>query len=179
MLTSRRVSILGLALCAVAAGATTPALTTRVAAAPAAPKVAVVGHISTHLVAAPNSRRDHIVRQLTLHITGSNFVPGSTVSIAVMNTSTWEVLAKGAMPAQRATTSVICGHDFKLCSQPNPRAGTIDYRIRLRSAPPAFLTWMCGHEHEVCSRPNPAAVAHLLVLYRSAGDAGMQGVTLR
>jgi hypothetical protein len=95
---------------------------------------------------------------LILRITGSNFKPGRKVGIAVINTFRWEVLAKGSTYAQRATTRVVCGHDFELCSRPNPRAGTFDYRVRLSYAP---------------------AASNLLVLYRTAGDAGMQAVTLR
>jgi len=156
MFTSRTVSILALALCAMAAGATTPALAAHAAAASAAPKVAVVGHVSTYLATARNPRRDQMVRQLTLRITGSHFVPGSRVAIALVNTRTWEIMARGSTYAGFAVRQ--CSWTIRDCSEPNPRAGTIDYRVLLSPAPAA---------------PN------LLVLYRSAGDAGMQGVTLR
>jgi hypothetical protein len=137
-----------------------------VAAASSTPSIGVAGHVST-------------AHRLTLHITGSHFVPGSRVSIAVLNTSRWQVIARGATPAQRATTQVICGHDFAVCSRPNPRAGTIDFRLPLGFVRHPLLTWVCGHEHEVCSRPNPHVAANLLVLYRSTGDPGMERVTLR
>jgi hypothetical protein len=80
------------------------------------------------------------------------------VRLAVVNTARWRVIVKASTRAQRATTTVICGHDFKTCALPNPKAGTITYRIALTPAP---------------------AVPDLVVLYRTAGDAGGQGVILR
>ena len=99
-----------------------------------------------------------MARQLTLRITGSHFAPGSKVGVAVINIFWWKVLARGATYAQRTTISMLCGDDGKTCSEANPRAGTINYRVWLSSAPRA---------------------SNLLVLYRSPGDAGTQGVTVR
>ena len=155
MITSRRLSILGLALCITAAGATAPALARHVAAASAAPTVAVVGHVSTHYVKSHNPE-GYAVHQMTLRITGSNFVPGGRVTIALVNIRTWEIVAKGSTYAEFAIRQ--CSWTIRDCSEPNPRAGTIDYRLRLSSAP---------------------AAANLVMLYRSAGRTGMHGVALR
>jgi hypothetical protein len=148
----------GLTLFAAALPVTAPALARHVAAASAAPELTVVGHVSAYLATERNPGRDHTAHQLTLRIIGSDFVPGSRVGIAVMNAARWDVLATGSTHAQRATTQVICGHDFKTCSQPNPRAGTFSYRVWLSPVPRA---------------------ADLLVLYRTDRDAGMQGIILR
>jgi hypothetical protein len=125
-------------------------------AAPTAPTIAVTAHVTTSYL--PGSYQTVAFHHLNLHITGSNFTPRSRVGLAVMNAAHWQLLRQGITQAQSTTISVICDHDFTTCSQPNPRAGTIDYRIRLNAAPQA---------------------ANLLVLYRTAGDAGMQTVTLR
>jgi hypothetical protein len=155
--TSRWLNIFGLALC-VTAAATTPALVRPASASPAAPTLTAVGHLGTYLATARNPKQDHLVTQLTLQITGSHFAPGSKVRIAVLNTARWQVAARGWTYAQRATTTVICGHDFKTCARPNPQAGTISYRLWLSSAP---------------------RIANLLTLYRSAGASGMRHVILQ
>jgi hypothetical protein len=124
----------------------------------AAPQLTVVGHVRTYWAINHNPERDHAVRQLTLRIRGSSFVPGSTVRLAVINTLPWKVLARGASRAQPATTSVLCSDESRTCLRPNPDAGRIDYWVQLSDAPRA---------------------ANLLVLYRTAGDAGTQAVTLR
>jgi hypothetical protein len=157
MRASSKLSILGLALLA-GAGLTTPASVGHAAATAAAPEVTVIGHVTTYFALNHHPERDHIVRQLILHVAGSHFLPGSSVGVAIINTFWWRVLARGVVRAQPATTTVICGHDFRTCSRPNPQAGTIDYGVRLSDAPRA---------------------GNLLVLYRTAGDAGLQAVTLR
>ncbi len=144
MLTHRSITILGLALCLAGARATTPALARPVSTTPAAPAMTVVGHPVSHWLA--------------LHITGQHFVPGTRVGIAVVDAARWHVLARRVTYAQPKDTQVICGHDFQVCRQPNPRAGTIDDRVRLSSAP---------------------ATSNLLVLYRTGSNAGMQSVSLR
>ena len=152
MITPRALIILGLALCATA-GAVTPALAVPTSVTSTAPKLNVTGHVSWHWL-NPYSPMPYT----TLRLTGSHFLPGATVRIAVLNTARWEVIGKGSTHAQPARTMVLCGHDFRTCYRPNARAGTIDYRLRLSSAPPA---------------------SNLQVLYRSGTDGGMQGVTLQ
>ena len=158
MFKSRKLGILGLALCATIAGATAPGLTTHVSAAPAAPTVAVAARLSTSYLNVPIPRAI-AVQRLTLHITGSNFTPGSKIRLAVMDTSSWEVFARGSTKAQAAVITWACGFaaDPGVCSRPNPKAGTIDYRMRIT---------------------NPPATSNLAVLYRSAGPTGMRNVTL-
>jgi hypothetical protein len=134
MLSSRRLSILGLALLA-GAGIITSGSVGHAAAASTAPEVVVVGHVTTYFAVNHSPERDHIVRQLTLQVTGSHFVPGSSVGVAIINTFWWRVLARGALRARPATTTVICGHDFRTCSRPDPQAGTIGYWVRLSDAP--------------------------------------------
>ena len=161
MFTHRKLGILGLTLCAAMAGVTAPGLAARVSAAPATPAIKVAAQESTVYLSMPASDetfRTIAMHQVTLHITGSNFTPGSTVRIAVMHSSPWELLAKGSTHAQRAVTTWVCGHEYQVCSAPNPRAGTIDYRVRLTNAPP---------------------VSTLVVLYRSAGHTGMHDLALR
>jgi hypothetical protein len=155
MRTFRRLSIVGLALCGTA-GAVTFGHTAPISAAPTAPTIAVTAHLTTSYL--PGSYQTVAFHHLALHVTGSNFAPGSRVRLAIINVARWELLRHGVTQAQPATISVICGHDFMTCSRPNPRAGRIDYRMRLNAAPRA---------------------ANLLVLYRTAGDAGMQTVTMR
>jgi hypothetical protein len=160
MFTPRTRSILGLALCAMMAGAMTPGLAARVSAAPAAPTIKVTAQVSTSYLSMPSrdeTFRTIAVHRLTLHITGSGFTPGSKVRIAVMNTSPWKLFAKGSTFAQDALISAQCPWNYQTCSRPNPRAGTIDYRMRFSSAP---------------------AATSLVVLYRSAGHTGMHDLTL-
>jgi hypothetical protein len=97
------------------------------------------------------------VHQLTLHITGSHFTPGGVVRIAVMHSSPWKLLAKGSTHAQRAVITAWCPGHY-VCSAPNPRAGTINYRMQLSSG---------------------LAASSLVVLYRSAGRTGMHDLALR
>jgi hypothetical protein len=145
-------SILGLTVCAAAAGVTIPALTGHPGIASAAvPRVAVIGHVHASVAANHNKR-------LTLHITGSNFTPGSRVRIAVVNTFSLNVLAKQIVRAQPANMLVVTGDESHWYMAPNPRAGSIDDQLRLGTAP---------------------AASNLLVLYRSTRNSGMQGVTLR
>jgi hypothetical protein len=126
--TSRWLNIFGLALC-VTAAATTPAFVQPASASPAAPTLTAVGHLGTYLAPARSPKQDHLVPQFTLQITGAHFIPGSKVKIAVLNTARWKVAATGWTYAERATTTVICGNDFKTCARPNPQAGTISYRL--------------------------------------------------
>lgn len=155
MFTFARLSVLGLALCAMTVGGAAPAFaknpTTPV------PAVAVTGHVTTQYLNSPTPRAVAI-HWMTLRITGSNFLPGAKVNIGVLYTGAWELLFTGSTRAQRAMTTWVCGQEHSVCSQPNPHAGRIDYRLRLSSAP---------------------AASNLLVLYRSAGRAGTSAVTLR
>jgi hypothetical protein len=178
MTTSRSLGVLGLVLCAMTVGATSPSGVRHAVAASAEPNVAVAGHLSASLVRASHPERYSTGHQMMLHISGSGFAPGEKVGIAVMSSVRWAVIARGSTYAQRATTSVLCGNDFKLCSRPNPRAGKVNYQIRISSPPHAVLTWICGHEDTVCSRLNPRATSSLLVLYRSRGSSGMLHVAL-
>jgi hypothetical protein len=159
MFTPRKLSILGLALCAAMAGVTAPRLAARVSAAPAAPTIKVAAQVSTSYLSMPSrdeTFRTITVHRLTLHITGSNFTPGSKVRIAVMNTSPWKLFAKGSTFAQRAVISGWCpGHE--MCTRPNPQAGTIDYHMRFSYVP---------------------AASNLVVLYRSAQQTGIRDLTL-
>jgi hypothetical protein len=160
MFTHRKLIIPGLALCAMMAGATAPGLAARVSAAPAAPTIKVAAQVSTSYLSMPSrdeTFRTIAVHRLTLRITGSNFTPGSKVRIAVMNTSPWKLFAKGSTYAQDAVSSDLCPNGRALCSWPNPRAGTIDYRMRFSYAP---------------------AASSLVVLYRSAGHTGLHDLTL-
>ncbi len=131
---TRTLSILGLALCATA-GAIAPGLATPSSAASTTPTIAVTAQVSTSYL--PGSYQNVVVHRLTLHITGSNFTPGSKVRIAVMNTSPWKLFAKGSTFAQDAVTAALCPPGHEVCTRPNPQAGTIDYRMRFSSAPAA------------------------------------------
>jgi hypothetical protein len=160
MFTPRKLSILGLTLCAAMAGVTVPGLATRVSAAPVTPSIKVAAQDSTVYLSMPapdETFRTITMHLLTLDITGSGFTPGSKVGIAVVHSSPWQLLAKGSTHAQRAVTTWVCGHEYQVCSARNPRAGTIDYRVRLINAPPAST---------------------LVVLYRSAGRTGMHDLAL-
>ena len=160
MFTPRKLSILGLTLCAAMAGVTAPGLAARVSAAPAAPTIKVAAQVSTSYLSMPapdETFRTIAVHQLTLHISGSNFTPGSKVRIAVMNASPWKLFAKGSTFAQDALLSDLCPNGHEVCSRPNPRAGTIDYRMRFSYAP---------------------AASSLVVLYRSAGHTGLHDLSL-
>src|SRR5260370_36679588 len=111
MLTPRQLSTLGLALCAAVAGVTPPRLAARVSAAPATPTIKVAAQVSTSYLSMPSrdeTFRTIAVHRLTLHITGSDFTPGSKVRIAVMNTAPWKVFAKGSTFAQDAVISAQC-----------------------------------------------------------------------
>jgi hypothetical protein len=155
---TRTLGILGLALCGTAAGAMAPGLATPSVAAPATPRIAVTAQVTTSYLSMPSrdeTFRTIAVHRLTLHITGSHFTPGSKVRIAVMNTHPWKLFAKGSTYAGFAIRQ--CPRAIHDCSEPNPRAGTIDYRMRFSSFP---------------------AAANLVVLYRSAGHTGMHDLTL-
>ena len=156
MITTLKRSILGLALCAMTAGTIAPGLATPISAAPAAPTLAVSAQVKTYIL--PGSYGTVKLHRLILHITGSNFTPGSKVRIAVMNSSSWKLLAKGSTFAQDAVIAELCPPGHEVCSRPNPQAGTIDYRMRFSSVP---------------------AASNLLVLYRSASHLGMQELALQ
>jgi len=119
------------------------------------PTIAVTAQVSTSYL--PGSYQAVVLHRLTLHITGSNFTPGSKVRIAVMNTSPWKLFAKGSTFAQDAVIATLCPPGHEVCSQPNPQAGTIDYRMRFSYVP---------------------AASNLVVLYRSAQHTGIHDVTL-
>ena len=153
----RKLIILGLTLSAVMAGVTAPGLAAGVSAAPATPSVAVSARVTTVYLTMPIPGSVITLHRLTLHITGSHFAPGSTVRIAVMHTSPWKLLATASTHAQRAVITAWCPGHY-VCSAPNPRAGTIDYRMRFSYAP---------------------AASSLVVLYRSAGHTGMHDLALR
>jgi hypothetical protein len=131
---------------------------THAAATSAAPRVAVVGHITTYWAINHDPPKDHAVRQFTLRAAGSHFTPGAAVRTTVFNISRREALAHGSTQAQPARTTVLCHHGQRLCFLPNDHAGAIDYRVRLSPAP---------------------AVSDLQVLYRSGKDGGTQAVALR
>jgi hypothetical protein len=152
---TRTLSILGLALCATA-GAMAPGLATPSLAAPTTPTIAVTEQVSTSYL--PGSYQTVVLHRLTLHITGSGFTPGSKVRIAVMNTAPWKLLAKGSTYAQPSVVLAgVCAPGHEGCSRPNPRAGTIDYRMRFSYVP---------------------AASNLVVLYRSAQHTGIHDLTL-
>jgi hypothetical protein len=151
---TRKLSILGLALCATA-GAVAPALATPSFAAPATPTIAVSAQVSTSYL--PGSYQTVVLHRLTLHITGKNFTPGSKVRIAVMNTDPWELFAKGSTFAQGARVTAFCPSGHEVCTLPNPLMGTIDYRMRFSYVP---------------------AASSLVVLYRSARHTGMRDLPL-
>jgi hypothetical protein len=154
MFTPWKPGIRGLAVCAATAGVTITSLSGHMgAASAAAPKVAVIGQVHAAVAATASHNK-----QLSLHITGSNFAPGSKVRIAVLNTFWLKVLAKQVVRAQPARMLVATPDESHMYLAPNPQAGSIDYSFRLGSAP---------------------AASNLLVLYRSSGNSGMQSVTLR
>jgi hypothetical protein len=159
MVNSRRFSMLGVALCLAATGSTVTSPARTMAAAPAAPRVVVVGHVSTYLVYQfTNPDRDVIGHRLTLRISGSDFLPGAMVRIAVINTSSWKVLARDVTFAQPAPRTWKCRNHSHLCAQAEGATGSIDDRFHFRPAPAAH---------------------NLLVLYRYAGDPGVSPVALR
>jgi hypothetical protein len=153
-------TILGLILCA-SAGAAALGLASPVSASQAVPTITVTMRDNWSGINSvpPNFRYEFTNRpHYTLRVTGSNFVPNTTVRIALLDTVRWEVLAKGSTKAQPATTSELCDLDFTTCSRPNPRAGTFAYRVGLSSLP---------------------APSHLEVLYRASGTTGIHEVTLQ
>jgi hypothetical protein len=151
---TRTLGILGLALCATA-GAMASGLATPSSAASTTPTIAVTAQVSTSYL--PGSYQNVVLHRLTLHITGAGFTPGSKVRIAVMNTAPWKLFAKGSTFAQDALISGLCPSGHEVCTQPNPQAGTIDYRMRFSYVP---------------------AASHLVVLYRSAHHTGIHDLTL-
>ena len=55
----------------------------------------------------------------TLKVTGAHFVPGNRVAIAVVNTSNWKLVAKGATYAEVAIRQ--CRPwSYRDCTEPNP-----------------------------------------------------------
>jgi hypothetical protein len=129
-------SLLALALCTGMIGAMAATSASPASAAPAA--VTVNATLQTQ----------------TLKVTGSNFVPGSKVAIAVVNTSTWKMVATGSTYAQFAVRQ--CSPlPYPNCSEPNPLAGSISYSMHLKAV---------------------AKASDLHVLYRSAGKTGSQAV---
>src|SRR5205807_2486758 len=94
----------------------------------AAATLTVEGRLNSHYLKVANSRVV-AVRRLMLHVTGSGFIPGSTVRIAVMNTSTWTGLATASIHTQGTVVSGFCPgdpHPRHICTKSNPAAGTID-----------------------------------------------------
>jgi hypothetical protein len=128
-------SILGLVFCTGMVGAMASQSGTPVAAAHA--PVAV----------------DATLQSQTLRVTGSNFNPGSRVAIALVNTRTWKMVARGSTYAQFAIRQ--CSWTIRDCSEPNPAAGTVSYTMYLKHLLKA---------------------SNLHVLYRSAGVTGSQAV---
>ena len=153
MITPLKRSILGLILCAAtAAGATAPGLATSSAAVPSKPTISVTARVTTVYLNVPTPRAI-AVRRSTLHITGSGFTPGSRVTIAVVNTSSWKLFAKISTYAQFAIRQ--CSWTIRDCSEPNPAAGTISYTLHLKQVVKA---------------------SNLVVLYRYAGRLAMLAV---
>jgi hypothetical protein len=136
-----------------AAGGQATALT--IPAAPAAPTLAVVGQVGASYLTLSGDQIIYLYH-LTLHITGSGFIPGSTVRIAVLNPSSWAVIGKGRAYAQGSVITTWCDDQHTVCTRANPEAGIIDYRMRLNSVPGAST---------------------LLMLYRSGHYTGMRDVT--
>jgi hypothetical protein len=97
------------------------------------------------------------LRGSTLEVTGHNFSPGAQVTIVVIDTESWQVLARGSTAADpaidkcRKGTSVVCG-------LPNPNAGVMSFEMTLQRS------------------PDRAALA---VLYRSRGEIGLGRVRSR
>ena len=136
MFTPSKRSILGLALCTGMIGGMAAT-----SASPASASTAAVTVNATLL-------------SQTLKVTGSHFTPGSKVAIAVVNTSSWKLVAKGATYAEVATRQ--CRPwSYRDCTEPNPLAGTISFSLHLKRA---------------------AKASDLHVLYRSAGLTGSQSV---
>ena len=135
-----------------------PGHATPSSAASTTPTIAVTAQVSTSYLSMPSrdeTFRTIAVHRLTLHITGSNFAPGSQVRIAVMTTSPWKLFAKGSTYAQFAIRQ--CSWTYRDYSEPNPAAGTISYTMHLKSL---------------------LKTSNLVVLYRSTGHTGMHDLTL-
>ena len=134
-------------------------------AAPAATPTTAAPSPTLHVDARPYGYTihapggDHFVSLgLKLHITGRDFHPGSKVALAVVNTIGWKFLARGETYADVDVVARSCPWGHSMCWTANPRAGMIDYRIRL---------------------DNPPAASNLQVLYRSASTQGTETVTVR
>lgn len=80
--------------------------------------------------------------------------------MAVMDSVAWTRLYKGSTQAERSNTATLClqGNYGYGCTKPNPKAGTIDLRIRINQS---------------------SSASHLVVLYRSGQRIGMHEVTVR
>lgn len=86
----------------------------------------------------------------TIWVTGSHFAPGALVTLAVLNTHTWQVLAAGS--ARSEPDKYPCPPSANAaCGQPNPSAGRLRFQTTLRQ--------------QVNS-------SSLLVLYRSGARVG-------
>jgi len=135
MITPLKRSILGLVLCAGTVGAMASEAAPPVAAAPAPVRV------------------NATLQSYTLQVTGSNFKPGSWLTIGLVNARSMKLVARVSTYAQFAIRQ--CSWTIRDCSEPNPAAGTISYTIHLRHLVKA---------------------SNLVVLYRYAGRLAMLAV---
>lgn len=77
--------------------------------------------------------RDH-----DLQVIGSRFVPGSEVTIAVIDIRTWRLLSTGWASAQREMTlDPHCRRYDELCQVTNQAAGTFEFHAHLTRSPRA------------------------------------------
>jgi hypothetical protein len=90
----------------------------------------------------------------TIHITGSHFTPGATVTIAVLNTRTWHVLAAGSTRSEPAVYPCPPSANAA-CGQSDPHAGRLYFQTTLRQRVSSSV---------------------LVVLYRSGNQIGLKHV---
>jgi len=114
---------------------------------------AVASQSATSIAAIPQPVMEATLQSQTLHVTGLNFSPGGKVAIALVNTRTMKLVAKGSTHAQLAIRQ--CAWTIRDCSEPNPAAGTISYTMHLKRA---------------------MSASDLELLYRSAGKTRSQTV---
>jgi hypothetical protein len=86
----------------------------------------------------------------TIWVTGSHFTPGAIVTLAVLNTHTWQVLAAGSTRSEPARYPCPPSANAA-CGQPDPSAGRLRFQTTLHQ------------------RVNSSA---LVVLYRSGTRVG-------
>jgi hypothetical protein len=136
MFTRNKCSVLGLVLCAGVVGA-------------------IASGSATSVAAIPEPVMEATLQSQTLHVIGSNFGPGGTVAIALVNTRAMKLVAKGSTHAQDSVVWAPCPWNYSLCAKPNPKAGTLSYTMHLKRA---------------------MSASNLELLYRSAGKTRSQAV---